>query len=141
MLIGEYEHSIDAKGRIIFPVRLREDFGEKFIVTKGLEKCLYVYSVEEWQRLEDKIRALPMVQGMALQKFLVAPASLMETDKQGRILLPQKLREYAGLEKEAVVNGVQNRVEIWDPAEWDRYLDGSDEDFDEIFAKLAELGI
>ena len=92
MLIGEYEHSIDAKGRIIFPVRLREDFGEKFIVTKGLEKCLYVYSVEEWQRLEDKIRALPMVKGMALQKFLVAPASLMETDKQGRIVIPAKLR-------------------------------------------------
>ena len=138
MLIGEYEHSIDAKGRIIFPVRLREDFGEKFIVTKGLEKCLYVYSVEEWQRLEDKIRALPMVKGMALQKFLVAPASLMETDKQGRIVLPAKLREYAGLEKDVTVVGATVRAEIWDTDNWNEACAKITSEF--VGTTMEELG-
>ena len=143
MLINTYTHSMDAKGRVFMPAKFREELGERFVMCRGTVKCVFVFSREGWDAFTANIVNIPTTD-MKLQTFirrLYASASEAETDKQGRILLPQKLRDYAGLEKEAVVNGVQNRVEIWDPAEWDRYLDGSDEDFDEIFAKLAELGI
>lgn len=138
MLIGEYEHSIDTKGRIIFPVKLREGLGEKFIVTKGLDNCLFVYSLTEWERLEQKIKELPMVKGGAVQKFLFASASLVEADKQGRILIPANLRSYAGLDKDVVVIGVSVRAEIWDKARWEELCSKLTSDV--IGEAMEELG-
>lgn len=143
MPIGSYQHNIDVKGRVFMPAKFREELGDKFVMCRGTVRCIFVFSKDGWNEFTSNIVNIPTTD-MKLQTFirrLYASASEADTDKQGRILLPQKLRDYAGLEKEAVVNGVQNRVEIWNPDEWDNYLDGTDDDFDEIFAKLAELGI
>ncbi len=119
MLIGEYTHTIDVKGRVNFPVKLLRHFGESFIVTRGLDNCLFVYSAEEWGRLEEKINAMPLSKARALQRFLFAGAVEVEPDRQGRILIPQNLREYAGLQKEVAIIGASNRAEIWDKAAYD----------------------
>lgn len=119
MLIGEYQHTLDVKGRVNVPARLREHLGACFIITKGLDNCLFVYSQEEWAILESKIRALPMSKSRGLQRFLFAGAAEVEPDKQGRVLIPPNLREYAGLDKEVMVIGASSRAEIWDK---DRYL-------------------
>lgn len=114
MLIGEYQHSLDAKGRVNFPARLREDLGTCFYITKGLDNCLFVYSAEEWAVLESKIRELPMSKARTLQRFFFAGAVEVEPDKQGRVLIPANLREHAGLTKDVMIIGVSNRAEIWD---------------------------
>lgn len=119
MLIGEYQHTLDVKGRIHFPAKLRDYLGESFIVTKGLDNCLFVYSLQEWRLLEDKIRSLPMSKSRNLQRFLFSGAIEVEPDKQGRVILPANLRTYAGLEKEVMVIGASVRAEIWDKAKWD----------------------
>lgn len=119
MLIGEYQHNVDLKGRVIVPARFRDDLGDKFIVTKGLDNCLFVYSPAEWEKLEEKIRALPLSRSRDLQRFFFSGATEVETDKQGRILLPQNLRSYAGLEKDIYVVGVSIRCEIWDKQRWE----------------------
>ncbi len=118
MLIGEYAHNIDVKGRLNFPARLREDLGIRFVITKGLDNCLFVYSQEEWANLEQKIKSLPMSKARNLQRFLFAGACEVEPDKQGRVLIPANLREYAGLEKDVMVIGASNRAEIWDRDRW-----------------------
>lgn len=119
MLIGEYQHTIDPKGRVFMPARFREELGERFIATKGLDNCLFVYSPAEWQLLEEKIRALPLSKARNLQRFFFAGAAELEADKQGRVLIPQSLREYASLSKDAMIIGASNRVEIWDKQHWD----------------------
>jgi mraZ protein len=119
MLIGEYQHNVDPKGRLFMPARFREELGEQFIATKGLDNCLFVYSTEEWHKLEEKIRALPLSKARNLQRFFFAGAADLEADKQGRVLIPQNLREYASLTKDAIVVGESNRVEIWDKQRWD----------------------
>ncbi len=119
VLIGEYSSTIDAKGRFNFPSKLREDLGESFVITKGLDECLSVYSVEEWKRLEEKIKDLPMSKARAMQRFLFASANVVQTDKQGRILIPQKLREFAQLDKDITVIGASYRVEIWNTQKWE----------------------
>lgn len=118
MLIGEYNHSFDAKGRVIFPAKFREDMGEHFILTKGLDNCLFAYSMEEWGKLEQKIRELPLSKSRTLQRFFFSGAVEVEIDKSGRILVPQSLRIYAGLSKDAVIIGVSGRAEIWDKDRW-----------------------
>jgi MraZ protein len=118
-LIGEYTHNIDSKGRMIMPSRFREELGETFIITKGLDNCLFVYSMEEWKVLEEKIRALPMSKSRNLQRFFFAGAAIAEPDKQGRIILPANLRKYAFLEKDVVVTGTSSHVEIWDKTRWE----------------------
>ena len=118
MLIGEYQHNIDAKGRVIVPVKFREDLGERFYVTKGLDGCLFVLSAAEWKRLQDKIQAMPISKSRGLQRFFFSGAAEVETDKQGRILLPQQLREHAGLTKDVTFIGTSSRAEIWDSARW-----------------------
>ncbi len=118
MLIGEYQHSLDEKGRVNFPAKLREGLGSRFIITKGLDKCLCVYSEDEWQILEDKIRALPVSKSRQLQRFLFAGAADVVPDKQGRVVIPQNLRDYAGLDKEVMVIGASVRAEIWDKEHW-----------------------
>lgn len=143
MLLGEYEHSIDTKGRIAMPAKLREGLGGKFIITKGLDGCLFVYAMNEWQRVEQKLASLPMSRKTArdFTRFLFGGACEGECDKQGRVLLPASLRRYAGLERDAVIVGVGSRAEIWDAAKWQQYNEESAEDVNELAEQLADLGI
>lgn len=120
MFIGEYEHSVDAKGRVIMPAKLREDIGEKFILTKGLDGCLFAYSQTEWANFEEKLKTLPLTNKNARDfvRFFLSGAIECEIDKQGRFLIPGNLREYGKLDKEIVILGVGTRIEIWDKAAW-----------------------
>jgi MraZ protein len=120
MLIGEYRHAIDPKGRVSFPSKLREALGESFIVTKGLDNCLFAYRLAEWNALEERTRSLPTSKARNIQRFLFAGAALVEADKQGRVLIPQNLRDYAGLTGDVAIVGVSTRVELWDAARWDK---------------------
>ena len=119
MLIGEYSHTVDTKGRINFPSKLSDDLGDSFIVTRGLDNCLYVYSMEEWLELEKSIKQLPRAKRRDLDHFFFAGASEVQPDKQGRIGIVPKLREYAGIDKNVVVVGASAHVEIWDSAAWE----------------------
>ena len=143
LLIGEYEHSIDTKGRLIMPSKLKEDIGEKFVVTKGLDGCLFVYSQTEWKTFEDKLRAFPLTNkdARALVRFFLAGAMECEIDKQGRFLIPGNLREFAGLEKEVVVIGVLDKIEIWSKDKWLKYSEEENSSVDEIAEKMSNLGI
>lgn len=120
---GEFKHTIDAKGRLFVPAKLREELGEHFIITKGLDGCLFVYPEADWRVLEDKIRALPLSKSRSLQRFFFSAATDSELDSQGRALLPANLRTYADLKKEVTIIGVANRAEIWDSARWAAYND------------------
>jgi len=142
MFIGEYQHTIDPKSRIIMPSKFREGLGEKFIVTKGLDNCLFVYSLEEWTNFENKLRTLPIADKAAREfiRFFFSGAAECEVDKQGRILIPSNLREFARLDKEIVVTGVSTRIEIWSKENWEAYND-SGMDADEIAEKMSQLGI
>jgi MraZ protein len=118
MLIGEYAHSLDAKGRVSFPAKLREELGDKFYITKGLEDNLYVYSEAEWGNLADYIRKLPFSKAKDIQHFFFAGASEAEPDKQGRVNIPAYLRSHANLDKDVTIIGASVRAEIWDTARW-----------------------
>ena len=118
MLIGEYLHTIDAKGRVIVPAKFREDLGSCFYITKGLDGCLFVLSAPEWGALQQKISAMPISKARGLQRFFFAGAAEVEPDKQGRILIPQQLREYAALEKDVTFLGAATRAEIWSTNKW-----------------------
>ncbi len=119
MLIGEYSHNIDVKGRMNFPAKMREALGERFIITKGLDDCLFVYPIDEWEVLETKIKEMPLSKGRVLQRFFFSGACEVEPDKQGRILIPATLREYAQIDQNVMVIGASNRAEIWDKAKWE----------------------
>lgn len=118
MFIGEYFHSIDLKGRVSVPARFRDDLGSCFYLTKGLDGCLFVLPASEWDRLEQKISAMPVSKARGLQRFFFAGAAEVSPDKQGRILIPQNLREYAGLEKDVTIIGAAARAEIWSTQKW-----------------------
>lgn len=141
MFMGEYNHSIDTKGRLIIPSRFREELGDEFVVTKGLDGCLFVFPNNEWQAFEEKLKALPLTNKSARQfaRFFVAGATPCELDKQGRILLPQTLREFAGLEKDVVLTGMLNRIEIWSKAKW--LENSSYDDMDDIAEQMTDLGL
>lgn len=128
MLIGEYQHNIDPKGRVIIPSKFREDLGECFYVTKGLDGCLFVLSPGEWARLQEKIKAMPISKSRGLQRFFFSGAAEVEPDKQGRVLLPQTLRDYAGLSRDVTVIGASTRAEIWDSARWEEFNSSLTED-------------
>jgi MraZ protein len=138
VLIGEFRHNVDPKGRLFMPAKFRDDLGENFIVTKGLDNCLFVYSIGEWKVLEGKIRALPLARSRDLQRFFFSGATEVEADKQGRILLPQNLRGYASLEKDAMIIGASNRVEIWNPDKWQSACEKLTSDM--IADAMTELG-
>ena len=142
MFIGEYQHGLDAKNRIIIPSKFRDEFGGKFVLTKGLDGCLYAYTLQEWRILEEKLKALPLTNkdARAFVRFFFSGASEVELDKQGRGLIPQNLIEYAGIEKEIVSIGVLTRVEIWSKQKWQEYNE-LNIDFDAIAEKMSELGI
>ena len=116
-MTGTYEHSIDAKGRLFIPAKLREELGVTFYLAMGVDECLAIYPQETWNRFTEKFAALPMSQSAAMRP-LFANASKCELDSQGRIVIPQKLRKYAGLEKDAVIIGVNDRAEIWSAETW-----------------------
>lgn len=141
MFMGEYNHTVDAKGRLIVPSKFREQLGDEFVVTKGLDGCLFVYENTEWKILEEKLKNLPLTNANArkITRFFLAGASQCEIDKQGRILLPAVLREFAKIEKEAVMVGVGNRIEIWSRESWTTA--NVYDDVDEIAESMEGLGI
>ncbi len=143
MFYGEYQHSVDPKGRVIIPSKFREGLGEKFIVTKGLDSCLFAYSPDEWTSLENKLRALPFTDKdvRTFIRFFFSGAAECEVDKQGRILIPQNLREYAGLEKDIAIIGVSSRVELWNKNTWEKYNSDENISADKIAEKMSLLGI
>ena len=143
MLIGEYEHSLDAKGRLIMPSKLREDIGEKFIITKGLDGCLFGFSKQEWTNFEEKLKTLPLTNKNARDfvRFFLSGAIECEIDKQGRFLITSNLREYAKLEKDTVIIGVGTRIEIWDKEKWKSYNSDENISADEIAENMTMLGI
>lgn len=143
MFIGEYQHTVDSKGRIIMPSKFREDLGLEFIITKGLDNCLFVYPKEEWKALEEKLRTLPLTNrdARAFVRFFFSGAIECILDKQGRILIPNNLRKHAKLVKDAVIIGVSSRIEIWSKEEWDRYNNDDSLSYDSIAEKMAQLGI
>lgn len=141
MYTGEYNHTIDPKGRLTFPAKFRDSLGEKFVVTKGLDGCLFVFDDVEWQKLTEKLSSLPLTDKGARQftRFFLAGATDAEVDKQGRILLPAHLREFAAIEKEVVLIGVGKRAEIWSKERYEGAVDY--EDMDEFAEGLTQYGL
>ena len=141
MLMGEYSHSLDTKGRLIMPAKLRQDIGDKFILTKGLDGCLFAFSQTEWNNFEEKLKSLPLSDKNARNfvRFFLSGATECEIDKQGRFLIPTNLRISANLEKDAIIIGVGTRIEIWNKETWEK----CDEEIsaDEIAENMANLGI
>ena len=143
MFIGEYRHSIDDKGRLAIPVKFRGDLESGAIVTRGLDGCLYVYTPAEWQKLADKLAAMPMSQSnsRAFARLMLAGAMDCAIDKQGRIVLPDYLRSYAGLKKNTVVAGLYNHLEVWDEKAWNAYKHKTEKDSGDIAEQLGSLGV
>jgi len=143
LFIGEYRHNLDTKGRVIVPAKFRDGLGDKFVITKGLDGCLFAYSKDEWTNFENKIKSLPLTNkdARAFVRFFFSGAVECEIDKQGRILIPPVLRDYAKLLKDLVVIGVSSRVEIWSQEKWDQYSEAEDLEADVLAEKMAELGI
>lgn len=140
MFMGQYEHSIDAKGRIIIPAKYREDLGESFVVTRGLDGCLFLYPQTEWQIFVDKLKDLPSNQNTRkIQRQFLSKAMEVTLDKQGRILIPSMLRESAALDKEVVFVGMMNRIEVWDKSRLEEQE--LEEDEEVLEAAMDELDI
>lgn len=140
MFMGEFNHSIDSKGRIIIPSKFREDLGDEFVITLGLDGCLFAYPSNEWQIFVSKLQTLPGTkEARQLQRYFMACASACELDKQGRILIPARLRENAALDKDIVFVGVLNKIEIWSKERWDSNNDY--DDVDAIAERMSEYGI
>lgn len=141
MFMGEYSHIIDAKGRLIVPSKFRELLGDEFVLTKGLDGCLSIYPMDEWKAFEEKLKALPLTNKNArtFSRFFVAGATACELDKQGRILVPATLREFAGLEKDVILTGNITRIEIWSKAKWSE--NSNYDDMDAIAEGMQDMGI
>lgn len=143
MFIGEFRHNLDLKGRIAVPAKFRPKLSGGAIITRGLDHCLFVFANKEWEVLAQKLIALPLSQAnsRAFVRLMLAGAMDVEIDKQGRILIPDYLREYAGLQKETIIAGLYNRIEIWNSGAWKEYKQKTESQSDEIAEKLGELGI
>ena len=143
MFIGEHNHTLDDKGRITIPSKFREDLGEEFVITKGLDSCLFVYPKDEWTIFENKLKTLPLTNkdARAFVRFFFAGASACSLDKQGRILIPSNLRKHARLEKESTIIGVATRVEIWSSETWKEYTEDDNLSYENIAENMEELGI
>ena len=137
MFIGEYRHTIDEKGRLAIPIKFRTDLAKGAVVTRGLDNCLFLYSIEEWQKLADKLSKLPISKAntRAFSRLMLAGAMDVELDKQGRVIVPDYLRKYAGMKKNVVVAGLYNRLEIWDEEDWEKYKPTSFKQLAEVFKK------
>jgi MraZ protein len=143
MLLGEYKHNLDTKGRMAMPAKFREKLTVGAIITRGIDGCLFVFAHAEWEELAKKLVALPMAQAnsRAFVRLMLAGATDVELDSQGRILIPDYLRKYAGLKKEVVVAGLMNRIEIWDGEAWQAYKTKTEASSEQIAEQLGELGI
>ena len=141
--MGEYRHAIDDKGRLTLPARIRDALGPIFVVTKGLDNCLFMYPNSEWEALEAKLRALPLTNKQARQfvRVFFSGASECRPDGQGRVLLPATLREYAGLEREGVIVGALTRMEVWNPESWARYVQEGDAGYADLAERMEGLGL
>ena len=141
--LGEYQHALDDKGRLFIPARFREGLGSPFVTTRGLERCLFAFPMAEWNRIEEKLRLLPLTQAdaRAFVRLLLSGAAFVEVDRAGRVLLPAHLREYAGLEREVVVIGVGSRVELWSAPAWQEYSRQVQSSFEAIAEKIVGLGL
>ncbi len=140
MFIGEYQHSFDAKGRLIMPAKFRAQLGERCIATRGMDHCLFVFPLDEWEILDQKLRKLPLTKTDArnFSRFIYSGATECELDMQGRILIPPHLRPYAALNREVVIIGVSSRMEIWAKERWLNYYTPLEESFDDMVSKLGE---
>jgi MraZ protein len=143
MFMGEYHHSIDNKGRLIVPSKFRDELGDMFIITRGLDQCLFGYPLSEWELIEEKLKGLPLTKkdARAFTRFFFSGATESELDKQGRINIPAPLLQYAKLEKECVILGVSNRIEIWSKQIWEDYFSQSEESFAEIAENMIGFDI
>ncbi len=143
MLIGEYKHTLDPKKRLSVPSKLRKEVGEKAVLTKGLENCLFLFPMKEWEPVAEKLSQLPMGQkdSRGFARLLLSGAAEVELDQLGRILIPENLRDYAGLHKAVMVVGVGKRLEIWDIAKWETYKSEIEKNGDQIAEKLGEIGM
>lgn len=143
MFIGEYNHNLDDKGRLAVPVKFRRELSKGAVVTRGLDNCLFLYTKTEWEKLAEKLAALPISQAnsRAFARLMLAGAMDVEVDKQGRMVLPEYLRQFAHLTKEVVVAGLYNRLEIWDSETWSQYKGQTESASGEIAERMAELGV
>ena len=143
MLIGEYNHSIDAKKRLAIPARLRKIFGDRAVITRGLNNCLFLYPLEQWQKLTEKLGQLPVGQGdtRSFSRLMFSGAMEVELDQLGRVLVPDYLKVYAELSQRVVIIGVYDRLEVWDEKRWLNYKQDAEKNTDMIAEKLGELGL
>lgn len=141
MFMSEYNHTIDTKGRLIIPAKFREALGEEFVVSKGMDGCLFVYASDDWKVFEEKLASLPLINVEARQfaRYFLSGAQYVTVDKQGRILMPQDLREFAGLEKDVVLAGMGGRIEIWSLDKWNE--NSSQVDINKISEGMINLGL
>ena len=143
MLLGEFKHNLDSKNRLTIPAKLRMELGDKPVLTRGLDGCLFVYPNRDWQLFSEKINNLPLGQKKArdFKRFMLSGASEIEIDEMGRILIPDSLKKYANLGKAIVVIGVQDRIELWDENSWNKYIAESEKLSGDIAEGLSEFGI
>ncbi len=143
MFIGEYQHSIDQKGRLAIPAKFRASLKTGAVVTRGLDNCLFLYTKEEWEKLASKLVNLPISQKntRAFSRLMLAGAMDVKLDSQGRIILPEYLRSFARITKKTIVAGLYNRLEIWDKEEWDKYKGATEKNSGDIAEQLGELGV
>ena len=143
MFIGEYSHNLDDKGRLAIPVKFRDQLKKGAVVTRGLDNCLFLYTKTEWQKLATKLAALPISQAnsRAFSRLMLAGAMDIDVDKQGRVILPEYLRKFAGLKKELVLAGLYNRIEIWDVKNWESYKGQTEAQSGNIAERMGELGV
>ncbi|MCG7420310.1 transcriptional regulator MraZ [Macrococcus epidermidis] len=143
MFMGEYQHQLDTKGRMIVPAKFRDELTEHFVITRGLDKCLFGYPLDEWKRIEEKLKTLPITKRDArkFMRLFFSGAVEVELDKQGRINIPKNLMEYAGLSKECTVIGVSTRIEIWDRNSWDNFYEDTEEHYEEIAEELIDFDL
>jgi len=143
MLIGEYKHTIDSKKRVALPAKFRKELGKKIVVTHGLDNCLFVYPLKEWQKVAEKLAnsSMGQVDARNFNRFILGGAVETDVDSMGRILLPEFLRNFAGLESKAVIAGLHNRLEIWDEDKWKRHSLAIEKEADKLAQKLGEVGM
>ena len=143
MFLGEFNHTIDDKGRLTIPAKFRDELESGIVITRGLDGCLWAYGRSEWEALAEKIAKLPTTNPAArnFSRFVFSSAFDSIPDRQGRILLPQNLRDYAGIQNETIVIGVKNKLEIWNPTKWSEVVTAVEQDTEAIVAQLQDLGI
>ncbi|MGR3741974.1 division/cell wall cluster transcriptional repressor MraZ [Companilactobacillus sp. DQM5] len=143
MFMGEYNHTLDAKGRVIVPAKFRQSLGDDFVLTKGMDGCLFGYPNDQWKKLEEQLDQLPLTKkdARAFVRFFYSSATETEIDKQGRINISSSLMDYADLDKNCVIVGVSNRIEIWDKERWNEFSDNAAENFDDISEKMMDFDL